>query len=334
MGAPPTKFPSGFDTSRVWSPAGGWFADPKAWKRNTAIGFLAAGAAAVAIFSYSRKVEVRARRRPRSSPLSARVAARRATATFSSNRSRRRARSIDRRGGFRTSERLAALFRPPIHPSSREWRRLSSDRRDDASLVRLLFSRSNARCRRRDGSRARRGATTSRRTRRRSERASVDRRGRARILVARPSHHAPSVAIRGGRRVIVIIFTLSIASKSSSNAANTTRSTCSARAPRAPPPSAAAPPPRSRAAAARAAPPSVSTAPPLSSPRKTRPRPPSSASFGANVGVELKGVRSGVERRRGRGLKARDPGRRDAPGKVLKDRRSPRRRGRTGTSVT
>ena len=45
----------------------------------------------------------------------------------------------------------------------------------------------------------------------------------------------------------------------------------------------------------------------------------------------MKGVRSGVERRRGvSGLKARDPGRRDAPGeKVLKDRRSPRRRGRT-----
>jgi hypothetical protein len=39
-----------------------------------------------------------------------------------------------------------------------------------------------------------------------------------------------------------------------------------------------------------------------------------------------------VERRRGRGLKARD-GRRDAPGKVLKERRSPRRRGRMGTSV-
>ena len=41
----------------------------------------------------------------------------------------------------------------------------------------------------------------------------------------------------------------------------------------------------------------------------------------------------GVERRRGRGLKARDPGRREAPGKVLKDRRSPRERGRMGTSV-
>jgi hypothetical protein len=32
-------------------------------------------------------------------------------------------------------------------------------------------------------------------------------------------------------------------------------------------------------------------------------------------------------------LKARDPGRRDAPGKVLKDRRSHRQRGRMGTSV-
>ena len=40
----------------------------------------------------------------------------------------------------------------------------------------------------------------------------------------------------------------------------------------------------------------------------------------------------GVERRRGRVLKARDE-RRDAQGKVLKKRRSPRRRGRMGTSV-
>ena len=55
--------------------------------------------------------------------------------------------------------------------------------------------------------------------------------------------------------------------------------------------------------------------------------------YKANVGVELKGVRSGVERRRGRGLKARDPGRTDTPGKVLKERRSPRERGRMGTSV-
>eukprot|EP00982_Pelagococcus_subviridis_P003216 24566-Pelagococcus_subviridis.AAC.1 len=55
----------------------------------------------------------------------------------------------------------------------------------------------------------------------------------------------------------------------------------------------------------------------------------------ANVGVELKGVRGGVERRRGvSGLTPRDPGGRDAPGRqVLKERRSPRERGRTGTSV-
>ena len=38
----------------------------------------------------------------------------------------------------------------------------------------------------------------------------------------------------------------------------------------------------------------------------------------------MKGVRSGVERRRGWVLKARDPGRRKTPGKVLKERRSPR----------
>eukprot|EP00982_Pelagococcus_subviridis_P007021 30409-Pelagococcus_subviridis.AAC.2 len=54
-----------------------------------------------------------------------------------------------------------------------------------------------------------------------------------------------------------------------------------------------------------------------------------------NVGVELKGVRREVERHRGvSGLKARDPGRRETQGeKVLKDRRSHRRRGRMGTSV-
>ena len=54
-----------------------------------------------------------------------------------------------------------------------------------------------------------------------------------------------------------------------------------------------------------------------------------------DVGVELKGVRSGVERRRGvSGLKARDPGRRETTGRnVLKERRSPRGWGRMGTSV-
>ena len=52
-----------------------------------------------------------------------------------------------------------------------------------------------------------------------------------------------------------------------------------------------------------------------------------------NVGVESKGVRSGVERRRGvSGSKTRG-GRRDTREKVLKERRSPRERGRMGTSV-
>eukprot|EP00982_Pelagococcus_subviridis_P006208 30015-Pelagococcus_subviridis.AAC.1 len=56
-----------------------------------------------------------------------------------------------------------------------------------------------------------------------------------------------------------------------------------------------------------------------------------------NVGAESRGVRyDGVVRRRGAsGSKPRDPGRRDARGEVqvLKERRSPRGRGRTGTGV-
>ena len=51
----------------------------------------------------------------------------------------------------------------------------------------------------------------------------------------------------------------------------------------------------------------------------------------------MKGVRSGVERRRGvlSGLKPRVMGgeKHTTGNKVLKERRSPRRRGRTGTSV-
>eukprot|EP00982_Pelagococcus_subviridis_P015879 31435-Pelagococcus_subviridis.AAC.3 len=50
--------------------------------------------------------------------------------------------------------------------------------------------------------------------------------------------------------------------------------------------------------------------------------------------MESKGVGGGVERRRDvSGLKPRGSGRRDAPAKVLKDRRSPRQRGRMGTST-
>eukprot|EP00982_Pelagococcus_subviridis_P014827 31360-Pelagococcus_subviridis.AAC.4 len=56
-------------------------------------------------------------------------------------------------------------------------------------------------------------------------------------------------------------------------------------------------------------------------------------SFCSRYLVELKGVRSGVERHRVcRGLKPWG-GRRYTPGKVLKKRRSPRQRGRMGASV-
>ena len=56
MGAPAS---GGFDTSKVWSPSGGWFADPKRWKRNTLLGFAFLGVASATIFNYSRKLEVR-----------------------------------------------------------------------------------------------------------------------------------------------------------------------------------------------------------------------------------------------------------------------------------
>ena len=39
----------GFDTTKVWSPAGGWFADPKYWKRNTMLGFAFLGVASATI---------------------------------------------------------------------------------------------------------------------------------------------------------------------------------------------------------------------------------------------------------------------------------------------
>ena len=49
----------GFDTTKVWSPAGGWFADPKYCKRNTMLGFAFLVVASATIFNYSRQVEQR-----------------------------------------------------------------------------------------------------------------------------------------------------------------------------------------------------------------------------------------------------------------------------------
>lgn len=50
----------GFDTKSVWSPAGGWYADPKGWKRSTGLAAAVIGLAAYTVFNISRKMEVRA----------------------------------------------------------------------------------------------------------------------------------------------------------------------------------------------------------------------------------------------------------------------------------
>eukprot|EP00982_Pelagococcus_subviridis_P001631 12979-Pelagococcus_subviridis.AAC.1 len=97
---------------------------------------------------------------------------------------------------------------------------------------------------------------------------------------------------------------------------------------------------RRRAARARAS--AASSSSSSSSSRRARRRPRRSSRTTrkkrffrrrTRTGFESTGTRvSSAAGRRWRGLNARD-GRRDAPGKVLKDRRSPRRRGRMGTSV-
>jgi len=57
-GASPTPGGS-FDTSQVWTSYGGWFADPKHWRRNTAIGFGIVFVASAFVFNQSRKMEKR-----------------------------------------------------------------------------------------------------------------------------------------------------------------------------------------------------------------------------------------------------------------------------------
>lgn len=48
----------GFDTKSVWSPAGGWYSDPKHWRRNTGFALIAIGVASYTVFNISRKLEV------------------------------------------------------------------------------------------------------------------------------------------------------------------------------------------------------------------------------------------------------------------------------------
>ena len=46
-------------TKYIWSPAGGWYADPRHWRRNTALAFAALAGAAFYIGRASAKREVR-----------------------------------------------------------------------------------------------------------------------------------------------------------------------------------------------------------------------------------------------------------------------------------
>jgi len=49
----------GFDTSQIWTSYGGWFADPKHWRRNTAVGFGIVFVSSAYVFNVSRKMEQR-----------------------------------------------------------------------------------------------------------------------------------------------------------------------------------------------------------------------------------------------------------------------------------
>jgi hypothetical protein len=49
----------GFDTRAVWSPSGGWYADPRYWRRNTAVAFGVLAVVGFGIASVSAKLEVR-----------------------------------------------------------------------------------------------------------------------------------------------------------------------------------------------------------------------------------------------------------------------------------
>ena len=49
----------GFDTRSVWSPSGGWYSDPRYWRRNTAVAFGILAVVSYGIASVSAKLEVR-----------------------------------------------------------------------------------------------------------------------------------------------------------------------------------------------------------------------------------------------------------------------------------
>ena len=43
----------------VWSPSGGWWCNPRQWKRNTTIAFMAIGALSAGVWYISAQLEVR-----------------------------------------------------------------------------------------------------------------------------------------------------------------------------------------------------------------------------------------------------------------------------------
>jgi len=49
----------GFDTKLVWSPSGGWYPDPRGWRRNTAVAFGAVALISLFVGSVSASLEVR-----------------------------------------------------------------------------------------------------------------------------------------------------------------------------------------------------------------------------------------------------------------------------------
>ena len=59
MGAPPSAHDATSVRGHVWTTYGGWFADPRAWRRNTALGFVGLFGLGLVTFNYSRAREKR-----------------------------------------------------------------------------------------------------------------------------------------------------------------------------------------------------------------------------------------------------------------------------------
>lgn len=56
MGGGAQKYPY---PSQVWSPAGGWWPNPSAWRRNTGVAFVLSAAVLIPVFIYGEKITER-----------------------------------------------------------------------------------------------------------------------------------------------------------------------------------------------------------------------------------------------------------------------------------